>query len=231
MSKLVDIFIVILVAFLISLKVKESFTQVGYVTSKVDGKQYLVRSEKGNEEVADLLARINVKIQKLLDILRQKNSSDPRTQRLIDNYDPKNISEGTENEKFTSYSINKGEKVVFCLRARDGSNDLVDENTLTYVAIHELGHLATTQIGHEDIFWKNFKWLLKIATDNGLYKYVDYNVQPQKYCGLTINSNVLNHNEGEPNMEGFRQSIDDDDMDRVSKMGIPERFSLNIPKM
>jgi hypothetical protein len=227
MSKLVDIFIVILVASLISLKVKESFTQVGYVTSKVDGQQYLVRSEERSQEVADLLARINGKIQKLLDILRQKHSSDPRTQRLIDNYDPKNIAEGTEDEKFTSYSINKGEKVVFCLRARDGTNNLVDDNTLTYVAIHELGHLATKEIGHEEIFWNNFKWLLKIATDNGLYTYVDYSAQPQKYCGLTINSNVLNHNEGEQNMEGFQQSIDDDN-DRVSKMGIPDRFSLNI---
>lgn len=189
----IDLFILFLLIFLISLKVKENFTEVEFVTSKVDNRKYLVRKEEKQTEVADLLAHINRKIQKLLEILKRDHTHDPRTKRLIDNYDSNNISEGTEDEKFTSYSINKGEKVVFCLRARDGSNNLVDQNTLTYVAIHELGHLATKEIGHEDIFWKNFKWLLRIATDNGLYQYVDYNMTPQKYCGLTINSNVLNH--------------------------------------
>ena len=46
----------------------------------------------------------------------------------------------------------------------------------TFIPIHELGHLATEEVGHIQVFWDNFKWLLKIATDHGLYDYVDYSL-------------------------------------------------------
>ena len=192
---LVDILIFILILSFISFYVKEQFTEVEYVKSSIDNKKYLVRNDPYSKQAANLLAKMNNKLLKLIDILKEKYPDDKRTKLIIQNYDQDALSEGAEDTKYTSYSINKGEKIVFCLRMRDAENNLVDENTLTYVAIHELGHLATKEIGHMDVFWKNFKWLLKIATDNELYNYVDYSLKPQPYCGLVITSNVLNNKE------------------------------------
>ena len=60
-----------------------------------------------------------------------------------------------------------------------------------YVAIHELGHLYTKDIGHTPDFWKNFRLLLNIAVDLGLYTYTDYSKNPKKYCGLNITSSII----------------------------------------
>ena len=65
-----------------------------------------------------------------------------------------------DNSKFNvkaSLSINKGEKIAFCLNTRKGGNKLIDENTLMFVALHELSHVGTVSIGHTQDFWRNFK--------------------------------------------------------------------------
>ena len=179
--------------FFTSFYMKEQFTEVSRVRSSVDNNEYLVRNEKDNKEAANLLAKMNIKLLQLIEVLKKDYPKDERTKRVIKNYDPKALSESDENNKYTSYSVNKGEQIVFCLRMRNANNTLVDENTLTYVAIHELGHLATKEVGHLDVFWNNFKWLLQMATDNGIYNYVDYSKNPQPYCGLVISSNILNN--------------------------------------
>jgi hypothetical protein len=60
-----------------------------------------------------------------------------------------------------------------------------------YVAIHELGHLMTEEIGHPQSFWGNFKILLKEAVNLGLYTKTDYAMKPVEYCGINIKSSVL----------------------------------------
>jgi predicted metal-dependent hydrolase len=191
--KLEDSIIIFFIIFFTTFYIKEHFTEVEYVKSNIDNKKYLVRTGHDNKKTANLLAKMNIKLTKLRDILERDYPDDKRSKRVKMNYDSNSLSEGTENKKYTSYSVNKGEKIVFCLRMRDKTNRLVDENTLTYVAIHELGHLATKEIGHDDVFWNNFKWLLQIAVDNDLYNYVNYSLNPQQYCGLMISSNVLNN--------------------------------------
>ena len=172
-------------------KKSKQITEVSKIKSNVDGRFYLVRVEKDSQEAANLLGYINKNLLKLIDFLKKEHPDDERTKRLIKKYNPESLSEGTENENYTSYSINKGEKIVFCLRMRDAENNLVDKNTLKYVAIHELAHVATKEIGHIPIFWYNFKWMLSIAKDNNIYEYVDYKKNPQPYCGLLISSNIL----------------------------------------
>ena len=63
---------------------------------------------------------------------------------------------------------------------------MVDENLLMFVALHELAHVMTKSIGHTDEFWNNFKFLLKHAAENNLYKKHDFRKKPEKYCGTTI---------------------------------------------
>jgi predicted metal-dependent hydrolase len=92
--------------------------------------------------------------------------------------------------EYTAYSENKGKKLAFCLnKEKHNNNHLIDENTLMFVALHELSHIATESIGHNKEFWDNFKFLLKEAQDAGLYNMVDYSKENTEYCGMTITDN------------------------------------------
>jgi hypothetical protein len=68
---------------------------------------------------------------------------------------------------------------------------LIDINTLMFVALHELTHLMTESIGHKQEFWNNFKFMLKHASEEGIYDPVDYSKSPTDYCGLMIDDNPL----------------------------------------
>jgi hypothetical protein len=111
-------------------------------------------------------------------------------ERLANNFNEDNIHENTPNTKYTSYSVNKGEKIFFCLRNKH-TEKLVELNTIMFVAIHELAHLMTEEIGHPQIFWNNFKFLLKVAIDQKVYKYIDFNNYPKEYCGIKITDTPL----------------------------------------
>ena len=115
--------------------------------------------------------------------------------RLYKNFNPEAFSETTPDAKYTSYSVNKGEKIVFCLRDKKEGETLVKENIMTFVSIHELAHLMTKSIGHEPEFWANFKLLLKISIDNGIYKNIDFNSTPKPYCGINITDTPLKQDE------------------------------------
>ena len=62
-----------------------------------------------------------------------------------------NIMETPADEKNTSYTINKGEKIVICLRSKF-LNEIHDINTIMYVVIHELAHVACPEFGHTPLF-------------------------------------------------------------------------------
>ena len=76
---------------------------------------------------------------------------------------------------------------------RDGTNHLVDKNTLLYVTIHELAHIMTKSVGHTKEFWDNFKYLLEEAITNGIYQPKDYQHNPKQYCVIVINNSIV-HN-------------------------------------
>ena len=71
----------------------------------------------------------------------------------------------------------------------ENGSKLIDINTLSFVSLHELSHIATESIGHNQDFWQNFKWILQNAKEAGIYSPVDYKKYPQEYCGMTINDN------------------------------------------
>lgn len=167
--------------------------ELEWVISNIDGQKYQVRSLPDKQDAADLLANIRKKLDTIVEHFGKVEPSDERVQRMIKNYNPNKLSEGTDSAKYTSYSINKGEKIIFCLRSRDGKNELVDLNTMTFVALHELAHIATVSIGHTAEFWDNFRWILGEAINIGIYKDRDYKKSPQPYCGITITDSPL-HN-------------------------------------
>ena len=76
---------------------------------------------------------------------------------MVENFNPKKIKEILPTSTYTAYSENKGEKLAFCTTVEKGGSKLIDENTLTFVALHELSHIATKSVGHTKEFWKNFK--------------------------------------------------------------------------
>jgi hypothetical protein len=162
------------------------------VESKVDHHEYLVQSKPDKQIAADLLAKIRQNLDALKHHLEKMYPDDPRTKRIVQRFDSERISEGGDESKdYTSYSVNKGEKIVFCLRARDGSDDFEDINMLMFVAIHELAHIATDEEGHTDTFWENMKFLLEEGINIGIYIQQDFSQSPQEYCGMQVTSSPL----------------------------------------
>ncbi len=159
------------------------------VKSNVDGKIYKVRDMPDKQQAADLLATVRLRLVKLCDYLEQRYPDKPQVKQMIRNFheDPQRYLEATPDAQHTSYSVNKGESVHLCLREREGANEhLVDENVMTFVALHELSHIITESIGHGPDFWNNFGWLLKEAEGQGIYKYTDFSAHPVSYCGVYI---------------------------------------------
>jgi len=137
---------------------------------------------------------IKQRLVKMVEYLSQKYPDDQNIQRLKENFRPDNISEGLPDGKYTSYSVNKGEKIVFCVRQRDSNNSLVNINTMMFVAIHEMAHLMSKSIGHTPKFWENMKILLQKVLDSDLniYKYQSFHKNPEEYCGTKITDTPLN---------------------------------------
>ncbi len=185
------IFIISIVIFFIYFNFKNSFLNITYVRSQIDNRLYLVRNVLDKQDAADTLAKINQKLIKLVDYLNKNNKDNVDIQRLSNNFNPDNISENSQFSRHTSYSVNKGEKIVFCIRSKK-TNKLEKENILMFVALHELGHLMTESIGHTDEFWDNFKFLLEEAVKIGIYVKDDFNENPVEYCGTNITDTPLN---------------------------------------
>jgi hypothetical protein len=160
------------------------------VISTVDGDKYCVRERKNIKEAADLLATITKKMKDLVKYVEEHHPEDERVKRLVEKFNPDKIVETLPTSEYTAYSENKGKKIAFCLnKKKDNDKNLIDPNTLMFVAIHEMAHVATLSIGHNTEFWDNFKFLLKEADKAGLYKPINYKKENEEYCGMTITDN------------------------------------------
>lgn len=161
------------------------------IISEVDGEKYCVRERAKLQIAADLLATVTQNCKDLVLFVGKKHPGNEDVQRLVQKFNPTKISETLPTSEFTAYSENKGEKLAFCLNRKKDETKLIDINTLTFVAIHELSHIMTKSEGHKQIFWQNFKFLLENAKDAKIYKPVDYKNNPEPYCGMDITDNPL----------------------------------------
>lgn len=194
---MIDTFLFLIIIAILGLSLSmyiEGFTnEVEYVPSSFDGRDYLVRNLPDKHQAADLLSVMRAKLVRFVKHMKSKYPHDSRVRRLVKNFNPDQISESSATSKYTSYSVNKGEKIVFCVRQRNDANELVDLNTMLFVAIHELGHLMTISIGHTKEFWENMKFLLReaLSKDLQLYSYQPFHEQPVPYCGTMISDTPL----------------------------------------
>jgi hypothetical protein len=159
------------------------------IIASKDGNRYCVRERQKMELAANLLADVTKKMKDMVKYLKDNKPQDERTQRLVKGFNPSKISETLPTSELTAYSENKGEKLAFCLNKQKNGSKLIDINTLTFVALHELSHIATKSHGHGQDFWENFKWVLLNAKEAGIYSPIDYKNYPEDYCGMTINDN------------------------------------------
>lgn len=166
-------------------------TEVLLVASNIDGREYIVQNKPDKIEAANALASVRKDLMKFVSMLQSKENKDDRVQRLSTKFDPDAISEGTEDARYTTYTLNKGEKMVFCLRTRDHSDNVHRHALLLFVAIHELGHICTLSEGHTDEFNENFKWLIERAVEYGIYNPENFRANPEKYCGIDVTDTPL----------------------------------------
>ena len=185
-------FILILFIILIGLKIyyDSDIFNLRCIVSTADGKKYCVRERKNIQKASNLLAQTTDKLQYLVENMNARYSNRKNVQQLVENFNPTTIKETLPTSEYTAYSENKGEKLAFCLNKKNNDNDhLIDQNTLMFVAIHEIAHIMTTSVGHTDEFWQNFKFLLENAVELGIYEPIDYKKNPKNYCGMNITDN------------------------------------------
>jgi hypothetical protein len=158
---------------------------VKYIQSDIDQKRYVVLNEKDAKEAANMLATISKQLITVKTYLEKNHPDQPMTINIKNRFDPSVISEGSPDSQYTSYTVNKGEKMVFCIRDAK-SKRVHDLNLLMYVSLHELAHVGCESIGHNAEFKRNFKFLLEIAEKINLYKPLPLGKQQIDYCGEKI---------------------------------------------
>jgi hypothetical protein len=174
--------------------------QVELMSVNINGNKILVRKTKDYKQSAVLLNELINRMYILRDHLVNNlntftNAENQRSVIMLgENFrrDRTLIYETALNSSYTSYNVNKGEEMVFCLRDKR-TFKLHDINVLMYVAVHEMGHSGCWENGHPPLFDRIFNFYLTEAIKLGLYNYEDYNTSPVMYCGMELNTNILNY--------------------------------------
>ncbi len=186
---IIVVLIIIILYFIISKIV--FYNKSEYLKSNTNDKYYLVKDTKNKYNKVDLIDKLFNSLNVLLEELKNSNYD-------FKDIDIEEIQEKIKNSEIlenitdsdTSYTVNKGEKIILCLADRENDN-LYSYNLLMYVLIHELAHILNTTYGHDDNFKKTFRFILEKAIELNLYTYEDYKNNPVNYCGLILNTNIM----------------------------------------
>jgi hypothetical protein len=189
------ILVILIIIILIILATKFSNNDVTYVTSDVDKELYLVRDVSNKQEASNILARIKQNIMHLTNYVYNNKSKYKDNEEAIDQLHSKIanciILESSENSVYTSYSVNKGEQIVFCLRSKNNKGQFHDINLLMYVVLHEMSHVGCKEYGHTALFKKIFAFLTQVAIELTLYTKIDFHTIPTEYCGIMITDSII----------------------------------------
>lgn len=167
--------------------------------SNLDNNYYKVRYTNRSQEKANLLAIINLKLNTIVNSLKNSDHmSNSNVRMLISNWNKGvTIKEIGNFESDAAYVINK-QYMSFCLPETKDINDL---NLMTYVGIHELAHIMSYEIGHGDEFIKNFQFLLDYSKTLNYLDPITNTYQPlyiqlnklntaDNYCGVPLINSI-----------------------------------------
>lgn len=204
----------VLVAFLVgrTLASLDPFTiqHATPVLSALDSTPYRVHagceaSHPDPQQAADMMAKLNQLMVDVQEHLRAKYVAhgspfalpDPRyaarqraVRLILRNYNQDNLVENSHRdpEGDTSYSLDKGRVLAFCMRDKE-TGHLHRFHMLAFVALHEMAHLGTQEHGHPPVFWDTFCFILNEAHQAGIYTSPNFARHPERYCGMTVNYN------------------------------------------
>jgi hypothetical protein len=179
-----------------------------YVRSDIDNQLYMVRNQKDKQKAANLLARLKKNIYDITDYMYSKiqdakTASLPRYQefkpyiiQLKNKIKNVVVMESSSNSVYTSYTVNKGEQIIFCIRSKSlaktlNADSLHDLNLVMYVALHEISHVACPEYNHTPLFKKIFRFICEEAIEMGIYHKIDFERSPKEYCGMKINDSII----------------------------------------
>lgn len=196
----VEIFIVVLIisCIIFVLYFKYTNPDMVYVKSNLDNSYYLVRNVDDKQQAANMLSKLRINTLELSKYLytHRDDKSNKEYREYIDRLYQRTpdiiFLESTQNSIYTSYSVNKGEQIVFCIRSKDLRNSIHNLNLIMYVVLHELAHVACPIYdNHGPLFQKIFLFLTSNAIKIKLYEKIDFNSKPEKYCGMMITDSII----------------------------------------
>lgn len=164
-----------------------------YVISQIDNKPYLVRNLSDKQQTSNILAQIRRNIKNLVKYMKVHPSEKYQiyTNNLVQKIDHVLMTENINDFMYTSYSVNKGEQLVFCLRSRKTKDEIHDLNLMMYVVLHEISHIACPEYGHGDLFKGIFKYITESGVKLGIYKPIDFKRHNEEYCGIQITDSII----------------------------------------
>jgi predicted metal-dependent hydrolase len=192
MKETILISIIVIIIYLFLFHNKKNVTLV----EGRNNNKYLVYNDAMKNESAILLGDVTENMFKLKDYLYENIEKFPEFKPYIKqlhmnlNKERSLIYENDPNSKLTSFSVNKGEEIAFCLRSKKNGT-MHQLNLIMYVALHEMAHIACPEIGHGTLFKQIFRFLTETAIKIGIYKLDNYEETPVEYCGMMLSSNIL----------------------------------------
>ena len=192
MTNIILILLIVgIVTFLLYKLYIQVFDNTTYEKSTINGRIYRVRKGQNTKEAANRLARLTKKICRLISYInKNKIASSVKCEQLLRRWNKIKIRETGSFDSAAAYTVNKSDELRVCLRNKQNST-FENENTMMFVALHELAHIMSESYGHNKEFMEHFKLLLKAAVDLGIYDIEYFNNKPQDYCGTTISTTPL----------------------------------------
>jgi hypothetical protein len=191
MKLIVTAFLILTIIIIYSEILTESFEMVKEKAT-FDDKFYYVQGDYPHKDhAANALAKLGKSAKALINNLVIKYPTKLEVLRLQEKFKPHEMQEALHEDNSTSYTINKGQEVHLCIRQKNEDKTFHSHNLLMFVMLHELAHIMSTSVGHNQEFMKNFKFILEEAREIGLYVPVNFKDNPAQYCGIEVTNNPI----------------------------------------